>query len=77
MKIVLPDRTIETHSQNLCKLVNDIVGIAILKPQIFKYSLKVYPLIYQVNQAKEMILCRQALPSHNQPAVKAPSQLIL
>ena len=45
MKIVLPDRAIETHSQDLCKLVNDIVGIAILKPQIFKYSWKVYPLI--------------------------------
>ena len=70
MKAVLPDRAIETHSQNLRKLVNDIVGIAISKPQIFKYSWKVYPLIYQVKQAKEMmILC--------QPAVKAPSQLIL
>ena len=26
MKIVLPDRAIETHSQKSCKLVNDTVG---------------------------------------------------
>ena len=45
--------------------------IAILRHIIFKYCLRVFPLICRVNQ------CLQVFPSHSQPAAKAQSQLLL